>query len=83
MQLLPIGLLQGERNAFVYIFGLGGRLDDYGRLLFGFTPENTVERNHPASEHGANSAVALGGATHHVCIVGQCRLDRYWCHVVV
>jgi hypothetical protein len=83
VQLLPVGLAQGECNAFVYILGLGGRLDDYGRLLFGFAPEDAVKCNHSAGEHRANSAVALGGATHHVRIVGQRRLDRYWCHVVV
>ena len=71
MQLFAVGLVEPQRDAFFYVFGLGGRLDDDGRFFFRFATEQTVEHDHASGQHRADGAVALSGTANHLRVLGE------------
>ena len=82
MQLLAVGLVEAQRDAFFYVFGLGGRLDDDGRFFFRFATEQTVEHDHASGQHCTDGAVALSGTANHLRVLGERGLCVRSCFVV-
>ena len=65
-----VRLFERERDSLFDVFGFARGFDHYRRFFFWLAPEQSIERDHAAGQHRANRAIALGGTTHHVRIVG-------------
>ncbi len=68
---LAVGLFERERDSLFDIFRFARGFDYYRRLFLRFAAKQTVEYDHATSQHRADGAIALGGTTHKLCIVGQ------------